>query len=50
LVAYAFTFGASFEKYQFKNSFNLGGYDNFEILMAMQVLFFSPYFLQELFG
>ncbi|MCG9793572.1 TonB-dependent receptor [Flavobacterium algicola] len=26
---HSFTFGASFEKYQFKNSFNLGGYDNF---------------------
>ncbi|MFV8362896.1 TonB-dependent receptor [Flavobacterium sp. ZT3P35] len=26
---HAFTFGASFEKYQFENSFNLGGYDRF---------------------
>jgi hypothetical protein len=26
---HAFTFGGSFEKYQFENSFNLGGYDRF---------------------
>ncbi len=26
---HTFTFGVSFEKYQFKNSFNLGDYDNF---------------------
>ena len=26
---HVFTFGGSFEKYQFKNSFNLGGYDRF---------------------
>ncbi|MBC5839246.1 TonB-dependent receptor [Flavobacterium muglaense] len=27
--SHVFTFGGSFEKYQFKNSFNLGGYDRF---------------------
>jgi hypothetical protein len=37
-VKHAFTFGASFEKYQFENSFNLAGYD-FWNQMGMLELF-----------
>ena len=41
---HAFTFGASFEKYQFENSFNLAGYDNFGNPNGYAGTFFSPYF------
>ncbi|WP_395051359.1 carboxypeptidase regulatory-like domain-containing protein [Flavobacterium sp.] len=39
-----FTFGASFEKFAFKNSFNLTGYENFGNPNGYAGLFFSPYF------
>jgi len=42
--AHAFTFGTSFEKYQFKNSFNLGAYDNFGNPNGYAGTFFTPYF------
>ena len=41
---HTFTFGTSFEKYQFKNSFNLGGYDNFGNPNGYAGTFFTPYF------
>ena len=41
---HAFTFGVSFEKYQFENSFNLAGYDNFGNPNGYAGTFFSPYF------
>ena len=40
---HAFTFGASFEKFQFQNSFNLGGYDNFGNPNGYAGTFYSPY-------
>ena len=46
---HAFTFGASFEKYQFKNSFNLAGYDNFGNPNGYAGTFFSPYFTTQIF-
>lgn len=39
----AFTFGASFEKFEFQNSFNLAGYDNFGNPNGYAGTFFSPY-------
>jgi hypothetical protein len=44
---HALTFGASFEKYAFKNSFNLGGYDNFGNPNGYAGTFFSPYFTTQ---
>ena len=41
---HAFTFGTSFEKYGFKNSFNLAAYDNFGNPNGYAGTFFSPYF------
>ena len=41
---HAFTFGVSFEKYKFENSFNLAGYDNFGNPNGYAGTFFSPYF------
>ena len=41
--SHVFTFGGSFEKYQFKNSFNLGGYDNFGNPNGYAGTFFTPY-------
>lgn len=38
-----FTFGTSFEKFQFKNSFNLAGYDNFGNPNGYAGTFFTPY-------
>ncbi|MBP4137924.1 TonB-dependent receptor [Flavobacterium geliluteum] len=43
LGKHAFTFGTSFEKFQFKNSFNLGGYDNFGNPNGYAGTFFTPY-------
>ncbi|MFT5963374.1 MAG: outer membrane receptor protein involved in Fe transport [Flavobacterium sp.] len=40
---HTFTFGVSFEKYQFKNSFNLGGYDNFGNPNGYAGTFYTPY-------
>nr|WP_315223364.1 carboxypeptidase regulatory-like domain-containing protein [uncultured Flavobacterium sp.] len=40
---HAFTFGTSFEKFQFKNSFNLAGYDNFGNPNGYAGTFFTPY-------
>jgi len=44
---HAFTFGASFEKFGFKNSFNLGGYDNFGNPNGYAGTFFTPYFTTQ---
>jgi hypothetical protein len=41
---HVFTFGTSFEKFQFKNSFNLAGYDNFGNPNGYAGTFFTPYF------
>ncbi|MBE0392306.1 carboxypeptidase regulatory-like domain-containing protein [Flavobacterium sp. PL002] len=41
---HSFTFGVSFEKYKFQNSFNLGGYDNFGNPNGYAGTFFTPYF------
>jgi hypothetical protein len=41
--SHVFTFGGSFEKYKFKNSFNLGGYDNFGNPNGYAGTFFTPY-------
>ncbi|CAC9974495.1 TonB-dependent receptor [Flavobacterium panici] len=41
---HAFTFGTSFEKFAFKNSFNLAGYDNFGNPNGYAGTFFTPYF------
>ncbi|MWB95046.1 TonB-dependent receptor [Flavobacterium sp. GA093] len=41
---HVFTFGTSFEKFEFKNSFNLGGYDNFGNPNGYAGTFFTPYF------
>jgi hypothetical protein len=41
---HVFTFGGSFEKFAFKNSFNLTGYENFGNPNGYAGLFFSPYF------
>ncbi len=38
------TFGISFEKFEFKNSFNLASYDNFGNPNGYAGTFFSPYF------
>ena len=38
------TFGTSFEKYKFENSFNLGAYDNFGNPNGYAGTFFTPYF------
>ena len=43
LGKHVFTFGTSFEKFQFKNSFNLGGYDNFGNPNGYAGTFFTPY-------
>lgn len=40
---HSFTFGASFEKFQFENSFNLAGYDNFGNPNGYAGTFFTPY-------
>jgi outer membrane receptor protein involved in Fe transport len=40
---HVFTFGGSFEKYQFKNSFNLAGYDNFGNPNGYAGTFYTPY-------
>jgi hypothetical protein len=40
---HSFTFGTSFEKYQFKNSFNLGAYDNFGNPNGYYGTFFASY-------
>jgi len=44
---HAFTFGTSFEKFQFANSFNLGGYDNFGNPNGYAGTFFTPYFTTQ---
>ncbi|RED26701.1 carboxypeptidase family protein [Flavobacterium cutihirudinis] len=41
---HVFTFGGSFEKFAFKNSFNLAGYDNFGNPNGYAGTFFTPYF------
>ncbi len=41
---HAFTFGVSYEKYSFKNSFNLTAYENFGNANGYAGIFFSPYF------
>ena len=41
---HSFIFGGSFEKFAFKNSFNLTGYENFGNPNGYAGLFFSPYF------
>ncbi len=41
---HAFTFGVSYEKYSFKNSFNLTAYENFGNPNGYAGTFFSPYF------
>lgn len=41
---HVFTFGTSFEKFEFKNSFNLAGYDNFGNPNGYAGTFFTPYF------
>jgi Carboxypeptidase regulatory-like domain len=41
---HALTFGASIEKFNFKNSFNLGSFDNFGNPNGYAGTFFSPYF------
>ncbi len=40
---HSFTFGASFEKFQFQNSFNLAGYDNFGNPNGYAGTFYTPY-------
>ena len=40
---HSFTFGTSFEKFQFQNSFNLGGYDNFGNPNGYAGTFYTPY-------
>lgn len=40
---HAFTFGTSFERFEFQNSFNLAGYDNFGNANGYAGTFFSPY-------
>jgi hypothetical protein len=40
---HSFTFGTSFEKYQFQNSFNLVAYENFGNPNGYAGLFYSPY-------
>ena len=40
---HVFTFGGSFEKYQFQNSFNLAGYDNFGNPNGYAGTFYTPY-------
>ncbi len=40
---HSFTFGASFEKFQFQNSFNLAGYDNFGNPNGYAGTFYIPY-------
>ncbi|OXA91148.1 TonB-dependent receptor [Flavobacterium hercynium] len=44
---HAFTFGTAFEKFQFANSFNLGGYDNFGNPNGYAGTFFTPYFTTQ---
>ena len=44
---HAFTFGASFEKFKFENSFNLAGYDNFGNPNGYAGTFFTPYFTTQ---
>ncbi|MEN2399854.1 TonB-dependent receptor [Flavobacterium sp. MC2016-06] len=44
---HAFTFGTSFEKFKFANSFNLGGYDNFGNPNGYAGTFFTPYFTTQ---
>ncbi|MBS7253407.1 TonB-dependent receptor [Flavobacterium branchiicola] len=44
---HAFTFGGSFEKFAFKNSFNLAGYDNFGNPNGYAGTFFTPYFTTQ---
>lgn len=39
-----FTYGLSFEKYEFDNSFNLTAYENFGNSAGYSGIFFSPYF------
>jgi outer membrane receptor protein involved in Fe transport len=41
--SHAFTFGVSFEKYKFENSFNLGAYDNFGNPNGYYGTFFASY-------
>lgn len=41
---HSFTFGVAYEKYSFKNSFNLTAYENFGNPNGYAGLFFSPYF------
>jgi hypothetical protein len=41
--SHAFTFGTSLEKYEFKNSFNLGAYDNFGNANGYAGTFYTPY-------
>jgi hypothetical protein len=40
---HSFTFGGSFEKFQFQNSFNLAGYDNFGNPNGYAGTFYTPY-------
>jgi hypothetical protein len=40
---HAFTFGTSFERFEFQNSFNLAGYDNFGNPNGYAGTFYSPY-------
>lgn len=40
---HSFTFGGSFEKFEFKNSFNLTGYENFGNPNGYAGLFYTPY-------
>ncbi|TDW52020.1 carboxypeptidase family protein [Flavobacterium sp. 270] len=44
---HSFTFGTSFEKFKFANSFNLGGYDNFGNPNGYAGTFFTPYFTTQ---
>lgn len=44
---HSFTFGSSFEKFKFANSFNLGGYDNFGNPNGYAGTFFTPYFTTQ---
>lgn len=44
VAKHAWTFGVSYEKYSFKNSFNLTGYENFGNPNGYAGIFFSPYF------
>lgn len=44
---HAFTFGGSFEKFAFANSFNLAGYDNFGNPNGYAGTFFTPYFTTQ---